>query len=382
MLVRIIEGIRAAQGNGWSCEILLLRDGPLAAEFAQYGTVHVLGHPWARGTSLPARLYRRFVDRPWGQPKRLSPWVKEWRRRGFSLIYNNTGTNGAVLPTLRGLDCPLVTHVHELAYSLKRFNSPASLRRTLSQSDHFLAVSQTAANELTEHSITPEQITVVPNFIPFLPAKLENTERRALRRRLGLPPDRPVVVGCGHIDWVKGTDLFVAMAERVIGAHSLSPPFFCWIGGDSDVAFARDVRARVRDRKLQDSIHFFGAVNDPGPWFAASNVVAVTSRIESFSMVALEASSWGRPVVGFTAAAGVAEFLDQRAEYLAPELDPRKMAAMISNLLRDPRAAHSYGEALRARVESGFLGEPRIQLILATVARVKKRWAVIPAALE
>src|SRR5690349_17324769 len=79
MLLKIIEGIHAAQGDGWSCEVLLLRDGPLAVEFARHGPVHLFGHPWARGMSLGARLYRRFIDRPWGQPHRLGPWVREGR---------------------------------------------------------------------------------------------------------------------------------------------------------------------------------------------------------------------------------------------------------------------------------------------------------------
>lgn len=365
MLLEILRGVRAASGNTWSCETLLGRGGPLAGKFGGFGRVRQMTHAWADGAGVGSKLFDRLVDRPFLQPARLRRWIEEWRRPGFGLVYANSATNGRLLPLLRTLGCPIVTHVHELDYSLRRFNSPAELAATLRCTDHFLAVSTAVVSDLLALGVPRDRVTRVPNFLAEMPRPVDlAAARHQICQRLQLPPGTRLVTGCGHIDWVKGPDLFVEMAGFL--ARQISPPVaFLWLGGDIDRALARAVRTEVRRRNLDQQVRFVGAVEDAGPFFAASEVVTVTSRVESFSRIALEAGALGRPVVCYAAARGPADLLD--AESMVAELSASAMAAMVANLLNHPDEAARRGQRLRERIAADFLGEKWITEILGIV---------------
>jgi glycosyltransferase involved in cell wall biosynthesis len=249
----------------------------------------------------------------------------------------------------------VVTHVHELDYSLRRFNSPADLAATLRCTDHFFAVSTAVVSDLLALGIPGERVTRVPNFLARLPPPVDlATARREVCQRLHLPPGTRLVTACGHIDWVKGPDLFVEMAG-LLARQSAPPVAFLWLGGTYDHALAAKVRAEARRRNLDPMIRFVGAVDDCGPYFAASDVVAVTSRVESFSRVALEAGALGRPVLCFAAARGPADLVE--ADSLVAELSAPAMAAMVADLLDRPDEAARRGRRLRERIAKEFLAE-------------------------
>jgi len=373
MLLEVLRGVRAERGAAWRCKILLRRGGPLADEFAQIGDVRVLMHPRAERPGLGAALFRRFIDRPRNEPRRFARAMAEWQEERFGLIYSNTATNGHLLDALRPLNCPIVTHVHELEYSLTRFASPAVLATTLERSDAFIAVSTAVASDLEKRGVRRERVTVVPNFLPQLPEAAEAGSRRAaLCERFGFPRESRLITGCGHIDWLKGTDLFVELAEKLIG-RSRSPVAFLWIGGDTDRKFAAEVRQAVHRRGLQHAVRFAGSDQDPGRIFAASDLVAVTSRVESFSLVALEAAARGRPVLGFAAARGLQEVLGGAAGLIVPGLEVATMAAAARRLLDDPAEAERIGGRLRERVTAEFLAQRRIPEILAATDRLRAK---------
>ncbi len=370
MLLEILRGVRAARGPGWSCEILSRRSGVLADEFARFGRVHRLSHAWANGSGFWAKVWRALVDRPWVQPRVLKRHVEKWRKNNFDLIYNNSATNGFVVPALRSLGCPILTHVHELGYSLRRFNTSTSLKHTLENSDHFLAVSPAVAADLRECGVAAERITITPNFLAAMPDGFEEGAQLALRVSLGLPAEASIVTGCGHIDRLKGTDLFVEMASSL--AKKMDREIlFTWIGGETDPFFAWRVRRLVRRRGLEPRIKFIGAVGNAGAWFAASDVVAVTSRVESFSLVALEAAAAGRPVVGFAGARGLASVLADEPALLIPDFDASLMASTIDDLLRNRPHARALGLRLRSKVAAEFLAGPRIADILTVVDKLR-----------
>jgi len=260
---------------------------------------------------------------------------------------------------------PLVSHVHELAYGLHRFNRPQDLAATLARTDLFLAVSSAVMTDLAALGVPVGKCMLLPNFLTILPPLPDQVAARAeVGRRLGLSPEARLVVGCGHIDPLKGTDLFVAMAARVRTSGGL-PVAFVWLGGVIDREFA----ARVQ-RAAGASVYFVGEVADPGIYFAASEIVTVTSRVESFSRVVLEAGALGRPVLAFAAARGPADLLTDRE--LVPELSAEAMAVVVSAWLGAPEQARLAGAALRDRIAGNFLADHWIGALLARIAEVSR----------
>ncbi len=364
MLLEILRAVRAARGPRWQCEILLDRGGPLAGELATFGPLHRLTPAWAEGSEPLARLLRGWVDRPWLKPRRLRRMVQAWRRQGGGVIYSNTATNGRLLAALPAGAGPVVSHVHELEYGLRRFNRPRDLAATLARTQRFVAVSTAVAADLRARGIPAERVTIVPNFLSSLPAPAAVPAARAeVGRRLGLASATRIVVGCGHVDPLKGTDLFVDMIAQ-LATQPGGPVMGVWLGGDIDRHFARHVR-----EKAGPTVRFVGEVADPDLYYAASDLVTVTSRVESFSRVALEAGALGRPVLAFAAARGPADLLPAAA--LVPELTGAAMAAAAARLLQDAAAAGFLGEELRARIATGFLAEHWTEHLLQVTAEAE-----------
>jgi glycosyltransferase involved in cell wall biosynthesis len=371
VLLEVLRGIRATRSD-WTCEILLRRGGALQTEFARLGPIHLLPHAWAEGATFGAGVCRKLIDRPLLQPRRLAAWIKRWKGTRFDLVYNNTATNGYLVAAARGLRCPILTHVHELAYVMRRFNTPAALAQTLDNTDHFVAVSPAVAADLVECGVVADRITVVPNFLTSLPSEPTEAARAAARAALKLPADAHVITGCGHIHWIKGADLFIEIAAELSELTRRKLQFF-WLGGETDKRFARQLRRLVRQRKLDEVVHFVGAVPDTTPWFVACDVVTISSRFETFSLVALEASALARPVVGFAEARGLNELLADELGLLVPRLDPRAMAHAVLELLEKPQEAATIGRRLRQKVATEYMAAPRIQAIADVAAELVRR---------
>lgn len=362
LLLEVMRGVRAADAD-WRCEILLDHDGPLAGEFATLGPVHQLTPPWAEGPGLAAKVMRGLVDRPWLKPRRLQAKARDWQARGGGIIFSNTGTNGRLLAALPPSAGPVVSYVHELGYGLRRFNRPADLAATLARTDLFLAVSSAVLADLAELGVPTEKMRLLPNFLPELPPAADRVAARAQVNRLpGLTSGTRLVVGCGHLDPVKGTDLFVELAAQVAAAGG-APVSFVWVGGVIDREFAARVRAAAGP-----AVHFAGEVADVAPYFAAADVVTVTSRAESFSRVALEAAALGRPVVAFAGARGPADLLGP--EDLVPGHSVEAMAGAVVARLAEPARAEQDGMRLRETVANRFLARHWIGPLLTAIREV------------
>jgi len=137
------------------------------------------------------------------------------------------------------------------------------------------------------------------------------------------------------------------------------------LGGDSHLVIvggpsgphAAEYRAMLDDEVvtlgLRSRVTFVG----PQPheqlssYYRAADVCLVTSRSESFGLVALEAAACGIPVVA-TAVGGLTTLVDHgRTGYLVDDADPEVFAAAVRFVLDDPLIAERMATAavLRAR---------------------------------
>ncbi len=364
MLLEVLKGVRAKRGAEWECEMIFNRGGPLLGEFAKLGTVRKVCPDWMEGAGLIVRGLRA-LRRVWPfRPADFVRWVCEWQNRGGGIIYSNTGTNGWLLAALPEGAGPVVSHMHELGYSLRRFNLPWEWAATVRRTDLFLAVSSAVKADLVALGVAEERVRCMANFLSNVPAVPDTTAARAeVCRRLGLEAGTRLVTTCGHIDRVKGTDLFVDVARAFADAGINSPVFVC-IGGDGDRSFARAVRARCAG-----VVRFVGEVRDPGVYFAASDAVLVTSRAESFSRVVLEAGVLGRPVLAFEAARGPAEVL--APQFLVGKLSAEAMAGALRALLADEKLSTEAGAQLRERIITEFTAVRWVGEIMACVESVR-----------
>lgn len=339
--------------------MLFSQGGALLGEFAKLGRVERLSHSWTEGTGTVARVARLVGRRLWLKPRRFHQEVSKWQAEGGRVIFSNTGVNGRLLAALPAGSGRVVSYVHELDYGLRRFNRPAELTATLARTDLFLAVSTAVTEDLLKLDVDPRRVKRLPNFLPVLPPAPGPAIREEIFRRLQLAPETRLVVGCGHLEHVKGPDLFVEAARRVIG-RAARPTAFVWLGREANRRLARGLRAVAGE-----TVRFVGEVDDATRYFAASDLVVVTSRSESFSRVALEAGALGRPVLAFAAARGPADLL--ASDVMVPTLSAEAMATAVLEMLDEPDSARRHGEALRQKIAAEFLAEHWIDKLISLV---------------
>ena len=132
---------------------------------------------------------------------------------------------------------------------------------------------------------------------------------------------------------------------------------------------------RRRAGRAANRLEFTGAVpaaTIPG-LLAETDVVVAPSHWESFGLVCCEALAAGRAVIA-SSAGGMREILDDgRCGILVEPRQPRRLAAAIVRLLRDPELRASLGAAGRARVTSEYAIERVVPLQLASYIRAIER---------
>lgn len=348
-------------------EILCLGDGPLVRDFASVAPVTVVDRSWskwfiqadwaaAHGTTFFAHPAVRVVAR-------ITAALRRWALRRdfgeldrFCLIYANSAVSAACFDALPSRRPPIVTHVHELSYSLRHLIPATSLDRMLRSSDRYIACSTAVRDTLVgEHGVPSERVRVV--YSPVDTRELDSASGRSRRKQVlaevGIPEDAVIVGACGSREWRKGTDLFAQLSVAVKAKLGPIPVFFMWVGGlrpgASDAAFRYD----FDKLGLDETVRLIDTVPDPHRYFSVFDVFVLTSREDPFPLTALEAAAMGIPVVGFDSG-GLKEMLSEDAGRVVDYADITSMAENVIELLADPALSQEIGSKGAARVRERY----------------------------
>ncbi|WP_242623275.1 glycosyltransferase [Pseudonocardia sediminis] len=209
---------------------------------------------------------------------------------------------------------------------------------------------------------------VVPNgvdtdrFTPAPPAPA--------RAALGLG-DGPVVLCAGRLALQKGQDLLLDAWGAVRAAV---PDATLVLLGDGPEA------ERWRAAHPDPSVLWRGSVEDPAPYYAAADVLALPSRWEGMPLVALEALASGRPVVGFDVT-GVREAVGDAGAVVAPGDTTALAAALVARL--DPSGpGAAEGTAGRERAQQFFDRRRSADAVAELVSRMHDHAVARPAGSE
>ena len=271
------------------------------------------------------------------------------------------------LPLLMGLadaGVPTVTLVHEYP-STPAAEARMQLGMMLSQQIVFDATSQHRDALACWPGITPRNQHVFHQGASEVPADpkapvLSEDQKRAKRakvhRAVRGDGTKPVVLGLGTLSMRKGPDLFVSCAQAAARRLGPAGARYVWIGHTPvphPEGFYMDwVRDQVKRSGLKADIVFLEPVDDLDGAYEAADAVMISSRLDPFPNVAMDAALAGVPVVCFGEANGFADFLaaDPRTAGLAvPFLDVEAAGAALAQLLASPEQRRALGEALRER---------------------------------
>ena len=265
------------------------------------------------------------------------------------VIYSNTVVNGPLLEQFQWLNCPVVTHVHELQKSIERWAPGEIMAATVRRTDRFIAVSEPVAENLIErHGVECEAVDLIHAFIETDYRPDSNAVCFA-QQDMELNGGEIVVFGCGTTDWRKGPDLFLEIAARTCPSDSRLR--FFWLGGGSSEE-RHQLEKTIAEKGLGGQVRFIGERPNPRDYFASGHLFLLSSREDPFPLVVLEAADAGLPAVCFEGAGGIPSFVGSECGAVVPNGDVAAAAGAIADLAANEVLRRKLGATAREKVRS------------------------------
>ena len=309
---------------------LLLGGGSLVEEFRRNSDV-VLGpvSDWANQLSLSLTLDKLLA------------------KLNFTFAIVNSIESRTVLPSLATGFVPSITLIHEFAaYTRPRDAFPlvalwstqlvfsTSLTRDEASSEQL---------ELDSHAVhILRQGRCATTFKQGADASFVREAARVQQalRPLNLPEDVAIVLGVGSVQLRKGVDLFIDCAARFLRSNPHVACRFVWIGSgydpDSDLQYSAYLADQICRAGLAQHAFILNETSNIDAAYKVADVLVVSSRLDPFPNIAIDAMAHGLPVVCFERATGLADFLVESGlgkECVAPFLDTEKMTRQIAALV-------------------------------------------------
>jgi glycosyltransferase involved in cell wall biosynthesis len=265
----------------------------------------------------------------------------------------NSAESREILPTLRKLEIPTVSLVHENA----RCYDPGTFDTIAELSDRIVFPSDYVQQSAFENAEFASQSTeVLPqgllneSLLELDPSDPQN----GIRDQLGIPSDATFVLSCGTLDGRKGVDLFLSTAIVALSRAKPGSVYFGWLGGNS---FRQLLDQRywlekdIETAGLSEYVKLMGTTDNVAPYMQACDMLFLPSRIDPFPCVVNEAMAIGKPVVLFEGGSGCVPMIGDAGGAVVPYGNVADAAQAIMDLAKYPTLRKEMGVRNRQYVE-------------------------------
>ena len=349
----LADGLRQA---GHEVLVLVGTDGQAAERFRDLG--------------LDVRfIEQRFTSKlGWfGYRRSMNKVVELLRERRPDIVHStDLPTHQMISDAARRLKLPRICHhrwIFEGAATewLNKFGAERHLFVS-----HYLEAEMTR----TSPSLQAGNRAVVHDGIR-LPALSTPDDKLRVRRALGLPDDRRIVLFAGQIVERKGLADLLRAWSLLREQHDRA--MLVIVGDDLQHQGAYRREMEMLNRELGDIARFVGFQFDIASWQTAADIAIVPSHIEPLGLVVMEAMSRGLPVIGANTG-GIPEMIVHgETGLLAAPHSPPSLAAALADLLTSPDRCRQFGAAGRRRCEAAFQLDSHVDAIVEQYEILSRR---------
>ncbi|MGG6267368.1 glycosyltransferase [Leptolyngbya sp. AN03gr2] len=265
-----------------------------------------------------------------GRLRGLTRYLQQEHPTVLLTILDNINT-AAIAKRLSGVSTRIILSLHinlpEPVEDLRTWIKPLLIRHVYRLADRIVAVSCGVAESIASITGMPfNQIHVISNPI-ILPT--ESTPQ--VSHPWFEPRQPPVILGAGRL--VKDKD-FVTLIRAF---EMVRQQVECRLMILGDGELRSQLEALIDQLGIASEVALPGFVDNPYPYMEAASVFVLSSRIEAFGNVLIEAMAVGTPVIATNCGSGVREILAAgRYGQTVAIANPNELAEGILATLRDP----------------------------------------------
>ena len=282
----------------------------------------------------------------------------------YDLIHAHYWRSGiATLPATLELGIPLVQTFHTVgAMRNRRLATGEQAEPEIRlRSETYLANQSDAviANSALEVSVLIDQVGAPAGRVWVVPpgvdaeffSPVRAISESVMRGRLGVHPERPIVVVAGRVQPLKGQDL----AIRALASMSGDRPLLVIAGEPTPGAekYLGRLQELASETGVEESVRFTGSLDRESlaDLLAAASLTLVPSYSETFGLVALESAASGTPVIATTALGQTGAVATGISGVLMGSRDAAEWGRAITALLDDPLLLAELSASARLHAE-------------------------------
>lgn len=265
--------------------------------------------------------------------------TQNYQDKGIDLIYANTIAVSHIAPKIKKwLSLPLVSHIHEMEYSINMYSNVDDSQRLFDDSDKIIACSQAVKdNLLIKNPNLDHKIDVIYSFVDnenVLDIH-DNKDREETREIFQLPKDKILIGGCGNAEWRKGVDLFLQVVQKFASTSYKEKVHFVWIGIQEKGDFYHQIKFDLKRMGTQEMLTLLPPTQRAKEVINSLDIFLLSSREDPFPLVMLEAALCEVPMVGFENAGGCCEFVSLGNGVVSSYANIDEMAKKLESLIDD-----------------------------------------------
>lgn len=340
-LLNIMKDFKAA---GYGIQLLcLLKWGPLLSEFEEVCEVKESPKQSKKKSKILSKIikadakrdFKGFIDETYGSKK-------------IDFIYANTIATACSATQIKEvLSVPLISHIHELQFSLDLYARKSEKENLLKSSDGIIACSQAVKDNLVEGDPSlASKTTVIHSFVDneSVLKLYKNSIAESIKEEFKLPKDAILAGACGNAEWRKGLDIFISLVNAIKQKETKQKIHFVWIGLKAEGKYYEQIMYDVRKMGISEYVTFINPTPKAVEIINALDVFVVSSREDPFPLVMLEAALCKKPILGFKNTGGCSEFVKDEAGILAAYLDVEGMAENLLYLADNKEIREAKGQ--------------------------------------
>ena len=338
--------------HNYNCLTFSLQEGVLLDTFRKYGKTYVVDGNIIKSKNISVK---KFLSANTG-------------RYSFALV--NTACCASIMPDIKKNDIPLLSFIHDYTYAWHE----NYLKVLYDNSDRIVYSTQFMVEKnKRDYNFDLGKTSIIPQGLykeEFLDADLDQL-RSDTRKKLGIPENAFVVMGCGSIHPRKGIDVFIQTAIQAISLAPEKDIYFIWLGGtlqsNSPDMYIRFLHRDLVNTNNEKRILFYEPVVNVVPYYAASDLFFLSSREDPFPTIVFEAFISGLPVIGVEGSSGAIELLKRCNNFVVPYTKRAEVSQEIVKLIDQPEKLAEAGRMGKELISKEFKFEDYVDKILQLV---------------